>query len=236
MKAIILAGGFGSRLKDVISDVPKPMAPIVEKPFLALLIEYLKTNGVNEVVLSVHHLKDSIQDFFGDNYLGVSVKYAIEEEPLGTGGGILNAIQQIYTDEPVFVFNGDTFLKIDLKRMHKQHKDKKALLTIALKEMKDCKRYGQVVVDGNIITDFAHAGSGDGYINAGVYVLGKNLFEKFRTNRKFSFERDFLYQHVPEIKPQAFFTNDYFIDIGIPEDYKRACDELPSIIAGEKHV
>ena len=231
MQAIILAGGFGTRLKDVVKDVPKPMAPVGSKPFLAHLLDYLLNFGVTDAVISVHYLKEQIEDYFKDSYRGMKIKYAEEETPLGTGGAILNSLQFCKKDKPVLVFNGDTFLKIDLKTMYEEHIERESKLSIALRMVDDCSRYGEVVVEGSVIKDFSHVGDqGEGYINAGIYIISPGLFDDYTLNNSFSFERDFLYQYVPQIKPNAFFADDYFIDIGVPEDYERACNELPAII------
>ena len=231
MQAIILVGGFGTRLQSVVKDLPKPMAPIGDKPFLALLIESFRRRGVKEIMLSVHHMREAIQEYFGNNYNGMKISYAIEETPLGTGGAIVNSMNILQPKNPVLVVNGDTFLKIDLSRMYQIHKDKKAGISIALRQVESCKRFGEVVVEDGIIKDFAYAGNdGAGYINAGIYVINANFFKDYKLNKSFSFERDFLYQYTPKIKPLAYISEDYFIDIGIPEDYERACNELPNII------
>lgn len=231
MQAIILAGGFGTRLQEVVKEAPKPMALIGDKPFLAILIEHLKRQGVREVVLSVHHMREQIEDFFGNDYKGIRIRYAIEETPLGTGGAIINSLNILHPRDPVLVLNGDSFSKIDLRKMFNIHKDKGAKLSLALRSVPDCSRYGRVVVEGGIIKDFLHSGGGgEGYINAGVYVISPDLFKDYKLNKSFSFERDFLYQHTPQLKPLAFITDGYFIDIGVPEDYERANLELPSVI------
>jgi len=227
MKAIILAGGFGTRLQSVVSNTPKPMAPINGKPFLAVLVEYLAQQGVREVVLSVHYLREQIQQFFGDKYHGVIIRYAIEEVPLGTGGAIVHALKEIVGDEPVFVLNGDTFVKLDYQAMFQQHKINNAKMTMALRSIDDCARYGKVMVENDVIVDFREKGEvGPGRINAGVYLLQADLFMPFNLLAKFSFENEFVQPNLATLRPQAFAANDYFIDIGIPEDYARANSEL----------
>lgn len=231
MRAIILAGGFGTRLQSVVADVPKPMAPIVDKPFLAYLLRYLAQQGITEVILSVHHLHEKISDYFQQQYAGINISYAVEETPLGTGGAICYALQKIASNDPVFVLNGDTFVTLDYKQMFEQHSHIAATLTMALREIPDCSRYGHVSVTDNSITGFQEKGiSGPGYINAGVYLLQKNLFNQVNLPTTFSFESDFVLKQFQQIKPQAFFAKDYFIDIGIPSDYQRAIKELPALI------
>src|SRR3989344_3377185 len=113
MQAIILAGGFGTRLRSVVADSPKPMALIHGKPFLAYLLDYLTSQGITDVVLSVHYLREQIETYFKTNYNGISIRYAVEEQPLGTGGAIKHALNYINISSPVFVLNGDTFLKLN---------------------------------------------------------------------------------------------------------------------------
>lgn len=226
MQAIILAGGLGTRLRALVSAVPKPMAPIHAKPFLAYLLEYLKSQGIDEVILSVHYLSEHIEAYFQGSYHGITIQYAHEEQPLGTGGAILNALQQVTAQEPVFVVNGDTFLKLNYPAMLAVHQKNAAALTIALRPVNDCTRYGSVILENDQVIAFKEQGAGGpGLINAGVYLMQPQLFEQLRQDEAplaFSFERDFLHHYVTSIKPQAFIVNGYFIDIGIPADYLAA--------------
>lgn len=222
MKAIILAGGFGTRLKHVLPDVPKPMADINGQPFLEVLINYLKKQGFNEFVLSVHHMREQIIEYFKGM---PGVTFAIEEEPLGTGGAILNSIKQAGVTGDVAVLNGDSFLEINYKEFFKHHKGKN--FSLALREVEDTARYGRVETEGDIITDFKEKGiHGKGFINAGYYIINAYWMLKQGLPEKFSVETDFLLPKIKEIKPGYFVVDNYFIDIGIPEDYKRAQDEL----------
>jgi D-glycero-alpha-D-manno-heptose 1-phosphate guanylyltransferase len=227
MQAIILAGGFGTRLRSVLADVPKPMAPLHGKPFLAYLLDYLKGQGVRDVVLSVHYLREQIEEYFGDSFKDISLQYAVEARPLGTGGAIIKSLPLVDPSRPVFVLNGDTFLKMDYRAMLVMHHQHGGLLSMALRSVEDCSRYGVVVTENNIITAFKEqGGSYPGLINAGVYLLNANLFKGRNFPEQFSFERDFLFPEVASIKPQAFVVEDYFIDIGVPEDYERAMKEF----------
>lgn len=228
MRAIILVGGFGTRLQSILADVPKPMAPIDNKPFLAYLISFLKHQGITEVLLSVHYLREQIQTYFQSNYDGITIRYAVEEEPLGTGGAIAHALSEMQADEPIFVLNGDTFVKLDYTAMYQQHESSHALMTMALRSTDDCCRYGKAVVEDREVVAFKEKGEkGIGFINAGVYLINPDLFAQFNLPWQFSFEKDFLLPHISVIKPQAFIANDYFIDIGVPDDYSRAKVELP---------
>lgn len=227
MQAIILAGGFGTRLRSVVADVPKPMAPIQGRPFLAYLMDYLKIHGMTEIVLSVHYLREQIQDYFKSSYRDIQISYAVEDEPLGTGGAILKSLSLIDPTQPVFVLNGDTFLKLNYQAMYSRYLSSQSLLTMALRKVSDCSRYGVVVTNGDIANEFQEQGGHyPGLINAGVYLLNPSLFETFSLPEKFSFERDFLFPSISTLKPQAFIVDEYFIDIGVPEDYARACLEF----------
>lgn len=230
MKAIVLVGGFGTRLKSVVADLPKPMAPIEEQPFLAYLLQYLQNQGVTEVVLTIHHLGHIIRDFFKDEFATMKMHYVEETEALGTGGAIVNALNHYKFDEPVIVLNGDTFVKLDYQKMYQQHLDSEAEFTIALYTVADCARYGNVITSDGMVTRFAEKGkTGPGQINAGVYVMNPGVFRRFKLPQKFSIESDFLLPYIKQIKPRAYNTDHYFIDIGVPDDYARACRELPLI-------
>jgi D-glycero-alpha-D-manno-heptose 1-phosphate guanylyltransferase len=215
---IILAGGFGTRLSTVVKDVPKPMAPINDKPFLHYIFKELEHQNIKNVVLSVGHLKEVIQDFFQDNYLGISIQYAIENEPLGTGGGIKHAFN--FVEEDAFVLNGDTFFDINLSTLKNEDAD----ITLALKPIFNFDRYGTVEVDEaqRIISFNEKKHCEHGLINGGVYYFKKSLFDKIETDFRFSFEKDVLEKHLSDLQIQGKIFDNYFIDIGIPEDYKQA--------------
>ena len=149
---IILAGGLGTRLRSVIDDLPKAMAPVNGKPFLHYIFQYLVRQNVAQVVLSVGYRRQAIHNFFGDEYLGIRVRYAIEEEPLGTGGGIKKAFMQV--NDFAFVLNGDTFFDVDLNELAVFHEDTKADISLSLKPMKNFDRYGTVQLQNERIIQF----------------------------------------------------------------------------------
>ncbi|EAJ4679059.1 D-glycero-D-manno-heptose 1-phosphate guanosyltransferase [Campylobacter coli] len=214
MQAIILCGGLGTRLKSVIKDIPKPMAPINDKPFLEFIFEYLKKQGIKEVILAVSYKYEVIKEYFKDEFLGIKIKYSIEKEPLGTGGAIKEALKFIKNE--AYVLNGDTFFGIDLSKL----KLNGSKICLALKQMNDFDRYGTVNVDEQgIVTSFEEkVFKKQGLINGGVYLLKKDIFNNFSLERKFSFE-EFLQENYKTLKIQTQIFDDYFIDIGIPEDY-----------------
>lgn len=228
MRAIILAGGQGIRLRPVIPDVPKPMAPIRNKPFLVYLLDYLQTQGFTQVTLSLGYQASVIRDYFQDQYGLLKLDYVIEKNPLGTGGAIVKALRTIkITSEPIFVLNGDTFLEVNFKAMYEFHQQQASLITMAVCRVDDASRYGRVSVENNRVVSFHEKGeSGSGLINAGVYLLDSRVLNQFKIDAAFSFEKDFLMSSVNCIAISAFITEDYFIDIGVPEDYSRAEGEM----------
>jgi D-glycero-alpha-D-manno-heptose 1-phosphate guanylyltransferase len=231
MEAIILAGGFGRRLQSVIKDVPKPMADVGGRPFLSYVLDYLSSQGVLRAVLSVGYKYEVIQRYFGSRYGRLSIEYVIDPEPLGTGGAIREALRSI-NEENAVVVNGDTFFVVDIRTMIKFHRQKKANITIALKPMCHFERYGAVIVDhDNRITGFTEKSlQAGGYINGGIYIVNKHSMDALQKyGKSFSFESDFLQKNINSIAAYAFVCNDYFIDIGISSDYKKAQDELPYI-------
>ncbi|HED1070382.1 nucleotidyltransferase family protein [Campylobacter jejuni] len=220
MQAIILCGGLGTRLKSVIKDIPKPMAPINDKPFLEFIFEYLKKQGIKEVILGVSYKYEVIKEYFKDEFLGIKVKYSIEKEPLGTGGAIKEALKFIKNE--TYVLNGDTFFDIDLSKL----KLNGSRICLALKQMNDFDRYGTVNVDdqGFVISFEEKVFKKQGLINGGIYLLAKDIFNEFDLEKKFSFE-EFLQENYKKLKTRACIFDDYFIDIGVPRDYERFKNE-----------
>jgi D-glycero-alpha-D-manno-heptose 1-phosphate guanylyltransferase len=222
MEVIILAGGFGTRLQGVVPDLPKPMATIRGRPFLAILLDDLITAGFTSAILAVGYRYEVIRDYFGENYNSLSLAYSIEREPLGTGGAIALALKQIAGSQ-CFVVNGDTYLELDYKAMLASHLEAKSILTLAVLEVPDANRYGAIDIEENRIRFFFEKGrAGPGIINGGVYLLSPDLFSSYNFPASFSFETDLLMPHVHELRPLAFLTTGLFIDIGVPEDYNRA--------------
>jgi D-glycero-alpha-D-manno-heptose 1-phosphate guanylyltransferase len=221
MEAVILAGGFGTRLKHIVSDIPKPMANVCGKPFLTYVLEYLRFNGINKVVMAVGYKHQVIVDYFNDTYKEIKIRYSYEDIPLFTGGAIKQALNECNTND-VFIINGDTFFDVDLKEMKLFHKNNHSMLTIASKKMYDFERYGSLIINNNKITSFREKQfTNVGYINGGIYLLNKNLFDDV-SEKKFSFEKDIMEKKVNKIDIFSFESKGYFIDIGIPEDYYKA--------------
>ena len=222
MQAIVLAGGLGTRLRSVVTDLPKPMAPVAGRPFLAWVLDRLIDAGCERAVLAVGYRHEAIRGYFGGRYRGMELCYSIEASPLGTGGAIRLAAEQI-TASPVFVLNGDTDLELDYRAMLAAQERAGAALSVAVCHVPDVGRYGALDVEGGIIRGFHEKGrTGPGVINAGVYLLSAKILEQIPAGEPFSFEQQLLVPQVREIRPLAFFTEGRFIDIGIPEDYERA--------------
>ncbi len=223
-EAIILAGGFGTRLQSVVNDVPKPMAQVADLPFLVYLIKYLKHYNVNRVVLSVGYLAEKVVDYFKDEYLGISIIYSKEETPLGTGGGIKLALEKCNTDN-VIVLNGDSFFEANITDLLGLHLLKKAKATLAIRQVENVGRYGEVILDKEQeITKFSEKSdkSEKGLINGGVYILAKNALKDFKIETKFSLENDFFQKQAGKQKIYGKQFEAFFIDIGVPTEYKKA--------------
>nr|WP_281355347.1 nucleotidyltransferase family protein [Candidatus Methylobacter favarea] len=228
---LILAGGFGTRLKSVVPDLPKTLADIHGKPFLWWLLRQLENEGAKDIYLSVGYLHEHIQSFFGSKFNQVNLHYIIEAEPLGTGGAILNACQQIPEQEMV-ILNGDTLAMINLRQFIEFASDYSSRLFMAVAKVNDSGRYGTILLNDNQqITGFAEKGKmGPGLINAGVYLLDKSLFNAFDLPQKFSFETDLLAKHIHQLDLIAYDQVADFIDIGIPEDYAIAQQKIPAMV------
>ena len=230
MEAILLAGGLGTRLATRLKDIPKAMAPVAGRPFLEILLNELSRNGCTRVYLSVGHLHAVIQNHFGAFFQGMKLDYVIESFPIGTGGAIRTALAQAMSDT-VLVLNGDTFLQVDYESLLKFHTAQSADLTIAVTRQTDIARYGGVVIEGKRVVGFKEKGlSGAGWINAGVYVLQKNLQWPRALEERFSFEVDFLVPELDRLAPAAYKVDGVFLDIGVPEDLDRAQLELASFV------
>ncbi|MBN1075621.1 D-glycero-D-manno-heptose 1-phosphate guanosyltransferase [Clostridium botulinum] len=225
MEAIILAGGFGTRLRSIISNVPKPMAPIKDVPFLKYILDYLIDNNINRVILAVGYKWEIIEQYFGNQYKELELAYSIENEPLGTGGAIKQALEMCQTED-LFIINGDTYFNVDLIAMRQSHLNNKADLTIATKLMINFDRYGKVVVEKERIIDFEEKQfNTEGLINGGIYLCKKDSLAHINMT-KFSFEKDFMEKEITNKKIMSFESHEYFIDIGIPEDYRKFEKEM----------
>jgi D-glycero-alpha-D-manno-heptose 1-phosphate guanylyltransferase len=223
VEAIVLAGGFGTRLQSVVSSVPKPMAPINNIPFLEYIFKYLHEYGITKIVLSVCYKWEVIKDYFGNKFENIELVYVVEDEPLGTGGAIKKSLNEI-KNKNVFIVNGDTFFNIDLNCLTLIDDEN---IEIALKSMTNFDRYGCVETNNkNIISKFtekSYIKKGD--INGGIYLINKSIFINYTLPLKFSFE-EFMQNNLEELQIKTKVFDNYFIDIGIPEDYEKAQFEI----------
>ena len=226
--AIVLAGGLGTRLRSVVQDVPKPMAPVHGKPFLEILLAYYRKQGVTRFILSVGHLAHIIQDHFGDQWQDCTIDYSIETAPLGTGGGILQASQLLTTsDETCLAINGDTFFAIDLTKLATFHHKKGASITLSAFESTDIERYMGMSIntDQQISKLNIKSQSGACLVNGGAYLINQSILKSLanQTIAPQSWENDTLPKFLTQgVRLYAHAIDAEFIDIGIPSDYQRA--------------
>ena len=225
-EAIVLAGGLGTRLQPLVSDLPKCLAPVAGKPFLAYLLDFARKQGIEKFIFALGYKTELVETFVRQYLPGGSYIFSVEAEPLGTGGALYQACQQV-TGSDTIVFNGDTYFGISLLNLAIIQELRKAACTLALKPMKSFDRYGAVEIDQQVITGFSekkyHV---SGLINGGIYALSKEEFLKKTFPPVFSFEQDYLQKEYRNGKIYGLVSDSYFIDIGIPEDYQRAQTEL----------
>ena len=226
MKAIILAGGKGKRLRSIINDIPKPMAPIKGIPFLEYLILQLKKQNIKDIIFSIGYKGSIIRSYFqdGGNW-DINIEYSEEDKPLGTGGALRKA-GELIDDEQFIVMNGDSFFDIEFKQLISFHEEKQAVATISLAYAETLERYGHVEIgnDGEI-TKFIEKGNSvsAGHVNGGIYILNSELINKIPL-AQVSLETEVL----PNLINRGLFGmkfKSFFIDIGKPEEYQRICKE-----------
>lgn len=220
-EAIILAGGLGTRLQSIVSDVPKPMAPIHGRPFLEVLLTFLAQQNFKHVILALGYKSDIIIDHFGDHFCGIKISYVIEKEKLGTGGAIRLAMEK--AKRPFFfVLNGDSFIHFNRNDIVAHLQNYKSPIIIGYK-VPDTFRYGRIEYNDTHILQYCEKGiSGEGVISSGVYVLPKDILGIFELNSPFSVEEDVFMKITPNNNFDLLLCDGPFIDIGIPEDYYRA--------------
>ena len=227
-EAIILAGGFGTRLKETVPDLPKCLAPVKSKPILHYIINYLIENGVDRIVFSLRYKSNLVIEFVKNNFGFIEYDFVVEKETLGTGGALALSLKNTKNDD-VIVLNGDSIFKINLNNLYNFHHKTKSSFSIALKNISNPIRYGTVELNnkGKIIY-FKEKDKtlSNGLINGGVYIVNKKFYLKNINNESFSLETDFLADDTDNKNIFGKIFNEYFIDIGIPEDYKRANIEL----------
>jgi D-glycero-alpha-D-manno-heptose 1-phosphate guanylyltransferase len=227
-EALVLAGGFGTRLQTVVNDVPKPMAPINNKPFLEYLLSYLHKHQYQKIILSTGYLAEKISEHFGNSFLGMQIEYCVETTPLGTGGAIKLGLQKC-AEQNVLVLNGDSFFDVNLFEFEKFHTQTNSNFSLAVRQVENADRYGTITLSGEKITEFKEKDNkaNPGIINGGVYLIEKNFYlNNCPESSSFSVEKDFLEKFVEKFRFCAYQSNSYFIDIGIPNDFNRAQHEF----------
>ena len=228
MKAVIIAGGFGTRLRPLTHNTPKPIVPFLNRPFVVHQIELLAQHGVDEIILNLHYLSNEIKKALGDGKKwGVKIYYSIEESPLGTAGAVKNA-EQYFGDEPMLVFNGDVLCGFNLSQIVNYHYEKKATVTLTLTEVPDPTSFGLIMCDSDgRVKKFVEKPRLDmissGTINAGVYVIDPKIFNNVPKGKPYSFERQ-LYPDLLEagVPIYGYIAEEYWIDVGNPHKYKEA--------------
>lgn len=227
LQAIILAGGMGTRLKEVVNNVPKPMAPVGDRPFLEYQVLQLVRWNVRDIILSVGYKRDVIKAYFGDgDRWGARIRYSEEDTPLGTGGAIREAARLV-TGENVLVLNGDSYFNLNFEAFHSFHENKKAALSLALVELHDTGRYGRVDIDKEFrILKFQEKLVNEaGFINSGIYLVNTGVLTMLPGDGPASFEKDMLLK-CQQLNMFGMPQTGFFVDIGIPEDYHFICNNI----------
>jgi len=239
MKAVIIAGGLGTRLRPLTYNRPKPIVSVANKPFVLHQIELLKKYGITEIILNLHYLPKAMEMILGDGRdLGVKIYYSIEKNPLGTAGAVKNA-EKYFDDGPMIVFNGDILTNIDIAHLVSFHKKKKAKITIALTEVEDPTPYGLVITDeAGRVEKFLEKPSWESVttknINAGIYVIDPSVFNDVPKGKPYSFERELFPKLLANgERVFAIVSDSYWLDIGSPKKYMQAHKD---ILSGEAFV
>jgi mannose-1-phosphate guanylyltransferase len=229
VQALVLAGGEGTRLRPLTYTTPKPVMPLAGRPFLSFMLDWLRSHGVDEVILSCGFMSDGVKRVLGDIYDGMRLRYVIEEEPLGTAGPVRLAFDEGVLAERLLVLNGDVLTDIDLTAELAQHDATGARVTLALYPVDDTASYGVVPTDAeNRVEAFLEKSDGEtptNRINAGAYVVERDVIEAIPAGRPVSFEREVFPALVGD-GLYGYAAEGYWIDIGTPERYLEATWDL----------
>lgn len=226
-EAIILAGGLGTRLRTAVPDLPKCMAPVAGRPFIYYVISHLHRQGISRFIFSLGYKHDLIRDYLAAEFPYLDYSCSIEEYPLGTGGAVLKAAS-LSTGQQLLIVNGDTYFDINVNELASFHEQHSSTCTLSLKPMHDSDRYGVVEIskEGKIISFKEKKWYDNSLINGGVYALNVEKFRDIHLPEIFSFEKDYLEKYFQDQKMYGIVQDKYFIDIGIPEDFNRAQEEM----------
>lgn len=224
--AVILAGGFGTRLKEVLPDCQKVIAPVAGKPFLKYILTQVNSLGIKEVVLCTGHLAEQVQSELGNKFLDLNITYSVEIKPLGTAGAIAQALDKIKTED-VLVLNGDSFCDTDFLAFYNWHKINNFKASLLLCEVEDTERFGRVVLTkNNLIESFQEKGiKGPGLINAGIYLFSRKILEEIPKDKTSSLEKELFLSWLDKKKLSGYKAKvQYFIDIGTPQSWNQAIE------------
>ncbi len=223
ISVIILAGGFGTRLRSEIGELPKVLADVNGKPFIFWLLAHLNGVGVRRVLLSVGYKWALVREVVGHSFDQITIEYVVEEAPLGTGGAIKRALSQIAPDSVALILNGDTYCPFDPCEMIEAFEEFQPDVLLGVKQMSNFDRYGRIEICGDRITNFVEKQfCKTGFISIGVYMVGGGFLNLLPSLEKFSFEVDFLAKNHNSMNLRPFIVNCDFVDIGIPLDYRLA--------------
>jgi NDP-sugar pyrophosphorylase family protein len=231
MKAIILAGGIGTRLRPLTYEIPKPLLPVQGKTLTEHVFDILKTADVDEVYLSIGHMADKIKEYFKDGKkFGIKIKYLVENEPLGTGGWMhIMQEKNLIPEEDFIVLNGDNLFDIDFKEMHEFHKKEKALITLSLYEIEDVESRGVVAMQGNKVVDFVEKPKKEEapshYISAGYYIFSPEVFKYLPKEKKFMLENHLFPVLAKQKKVAGFISKAQWFDTGTFDRWQRVIEE-----------
>ncbi|MCE1245404.1 MAG: NDP-sugar synthase [Firmicutes bacterium] len=225
MKAVVLVGGEGTRLRPLTYDLPKPMVPICGKPFMQYQLELMKDHGIDEVIFSLGYKSSAFEEYFGDGAgFGMKIHYIVEDSPLGTAGAIKN-VEHLLDDSSFLVFNGDILSRMNLTEIMNFHKEKKSACTIVLTPVDDPTMYGVVELDSNSgIVNFTEKPKKEevrsNLINAGLYILEPGILKRMEPARKYSIEREIFPAMLADKEPMFGYSySGYWMDIGTPFKY-----------------
>lgn len=235
--ALILSGGLGTRLRSVLADSPKVLAPVCGRPWIFFLLDQLRRAGVARIILATGYRCEMVREVVGNNYLGTEVLYSEEQQQLGTGGALALA-RPLLKSESLIVLNGDSYCDVNFEKLFAFHCVRQADVTQVVVEQGDTSRYGAVLAedDGRVVQFVEKGGSsGSGWINAGIYVLRRELLSELEQRKNISLERE-LFPHWLSKRFYAFPADpELFIDIGTPQSFAQAQKLFDGRLPEDRH-
>lgn len=233
LHAVIMAGGFGSRLRPLTEDMPKPMLPVGGRPLMEVLLEQLRDSGIRNVSVTTHFRPEKISDYFGDGKkFGVDLNYVNEEHPLGTGGA-LGLIPK--PSEPLLVINGDVLTQVDFRAMYMFHQEYKADLTLAVRQYDFEVPYGVIECDGVRVKGIQEKPSFNFFVNAGIYLLQPGVFQYIPSGKHFNMTDLIQWLMDAGRNIVSFPVREYWLDIGQHADYAKAQQDVENGLMGQEH-